>query len=362
MARIRTLKPDFFQHPKINSVSFAARLLAIGLTQMADRSGRLLYSRKGIEAHTFPDDDVDISGLLGELVGVGYLVVYEVDGRSYLWVRGFTKHQRVPSSERASELPECPDSFAVQRVVNVSSECRQDVATVSKKVSIGTGNVERGTGKRKNNVHHRLWTLYCSEQLEVCSTKRTGSLTSKIASSMKQRLRTFSESDVEAVIRWAHRSTHQRAQFLRSSGNTGKTLFLASNFEDYLGFALSEAEGLSPSGSAAVAPSTTDHNPVTGRTSYDFPDPAMTWRVDKDDRGRWSPDNIQLLKYKPWRSAMEGVISAGLANIENGFDAYSHGQYIEALSSLKPYPAFPDSKALRWAIDKVYGEMREVFA
>ena len=51
------------------------------------------------------------------------------------------------------------------------------------------------------------------------------------------RIKEFGEDGVVNVIRWAHTSSHQRAQFLREKDCLGLTLFRASNFPDYLAFA-----------------------------------------------------------------------------------------------------------------------------
>jgi len=111
MARIRTLKPEFFHHEGIASQPFAGRLLAIGLLQLADNQGRLRWMPKAIEAHVFPHDPgVDVAALMAGLETIGYARRYSVDGRMFAVVEKFREHQRITGKEAAyqSKIP-APD-------------------------------------------------------------------------------------------------------------------------------------------------------------------------------------------------------------------------------------------------------------
>ena len=114
MARIRTVKPDFWQHPRVTRVSRDARLLFLGLLNEADDYGKLRYSSKRLAGVLFPeDDDVDgptIDVWISELERVGLVCRYLVDGAALLVVVGFTEHQRV-SHPTASRLPDPPDAL-----------------------------------------------------------------------------------------------------------------------------------------------------------------------------------------------------------------------------------------------------------
>lgn len=106
MARIRTIKPDFFLDEGLAEVSHAARLLFIGLWCLADKDGRLEDRPKYIGAQVFPYDKIDIDGLLSKLNGE-WIVRYEVDGKKLIQIINFTKHQRVGNREPESTLPPC---------------------------------------------------------------------------------------------------------------------------------------------------------------------------------------------------------------------------------------------------------------
>ena len=107
MARIRTIKPEFWTNEKVMASTRNSRLLFIGLWNYADDAGRLIDSAKTIKAQIFPgDDDVCsemVRGMLCDLASNGLLQNYEVDGKAYLQITGWD-HQRI-DKPRPSKLP-----------------------------------------------------------------------------------------------------------------------------------------------------------------------------------------------------------------------------------------------------------------
>jgi hypothetical protein len=118
MARIRTIKPEFWANEKVMNCSRGSRLLFIGLWNFADDGGRLRDSAKTIKAQIFPgDDDVNseiVRGMIDELSGNGLLQKYEVNGEAFLQVTGWD-HQRI-DKPRPSKIPP-PDSTNVRRPI-----------------------------------------------------------------------------------------------------------------------------------------------------------------------------------------------------------------------------------------------------
>ncbi len=109
MARARNIKPGFFQNEDIVELSFADRLLFIGLWTLADREGRLEDRPKRIKMSLFPADEIDIEKGISELVRYGFARRYEVSGKPYIQIVSFAKHQRPHHQEKASEIPPEPD-------------------------------------------------------------------------------------------------------------------------------------------------------------------------------------------------------------------------------------------------------------
>jgi hypothetical protein len=93
MARIRTIKPDFWTDETITECSLSARLLFIGSWNFADDNGNLDRSYKQLKMKVFPGDDVKIVPLVHELIAHGLLIEYSLNGNKYLHIKGFEKHQ-----------------------------------------------------------------------------------------------------------------------------------------------------------------------------------------------------------------------------------------------------------------------------
>lgn len=119
MARIRSIKPEFFVSQTLAKVSLGARLTFVGLWTEADDEGRLVDSAKMLAGSLFPhDDDIDaktVDGWLEELVGIGVISRYTAGDGRYLCVNRWTEHQRVPHA-RASTLPEPPKKTNARRM------------------------------------------------------------------------------------------------------------------------------------------------------------------------------------------------------------------------------------------------------
>jgi len=105
MARARNIKPGFFRNADLAELPVEARLLFIGLWTMADRAGRMEDRPKQIKMELMPADSVDFDALLGQLESIGMIQRYEVDGKRYLYVVNFAKHQNPHRDEKASTLP-----------------------------------------------------------------------------------------------------------------------------------------------------------------------------------------------------------------------------------------------------------------
>ena len=89
MARIRTIKPEFFTSEDIVSLSPLARLFYVSLWCEADREGRLDWRIGTLKMRYFPGNNCDMQALANELIDGGLIVVYEVDGKQYAEIPSF---------------------------------------------------------------------------------------------------------------------------------------------------------------------------------------------------------------------------------------------------------------------------------
>jgi hypothetical protein len=97
MARIRTIKPEFWTSEQVVACSATARLMFIGLWNYCDDGGRMPYRPTNIKMRIFPGDDIsseDIRRFIGELSANGLISLYEVEDQPYLQVTGW-KHQKI---------------------------------------------------------------------------------------------------------------------------------------------------------------------------------------------------------------------------------------------------------------------------
>jgi hypothetical protein len=109
MARIRSIKPEFWTDEKVVAISPLARLVFIGLWNFVDDYGRAPYSPARLKMQILPADPADILEILGEIRRASLITVYQVDGKEFLEVSGFVKHQKV-DKRAASKHPAPPIS------------------------------------------------------------------------------------------------------------------------------------------------------------------------------------------------------------------------------------------------------------
>jgi hypothetical protein len=148
MARIRTVKPEFWDSPGTAKASLRARLFFIALWNWADDYGKGTASAKALIGFAFPNDadvtESDYPSLATELHSAYEVVFYEVDGRPYFFIPKFTKHQRT-EKKAASRIPDPPeDESAGQGHIDeptVESDGSSDAVD---------GNSVAGTGEQGN--------------------------------------------------------------------------------------------------------------------------------------------------------------------------------------------------------------------
>ena len=109
MARMRSVKPEFWTDEDLADLRRDARLLYLGLWNIADEHARLRGDPRYVKGQIFPyDDDLPpeaIGGLLSELASAGKVLRYKVAGRSYLFLPNLAKHQRLEAEKVPSRLP-----------------------------------------------------------------------------------------------------------------------------------------------------------------------------------------------------------------------------------------------------------------
>jgi hypothetical protein len=142
--RIRSIKPEFFEDEELAGLPPFARLLFIGTWLMADKNGVFENRPRLIQAKVFPYDSSsvsDVSKLIPLLIQGGFLVPFEADGKSWLWIPRFHRHQRITGTESQNEsrnpLPpeEIPDMETIGKQLGNTEE------------TLGMNGARKGKGK-----------------------------------------------------------------------------------------------------------------------------------------------------------------------------------------------------------------------
>lgn len=105
MARIRTIKPEFFTSEDVVSVSPLARLLYAGLWCEADREGRVAWKPVTLAIRYMPREQDQFEAVACELTERNMVVLY---GPGYAWIPTFLLHQRPNPREAKSVIPAPP--------------------------------------------------------------------------------------------------------------------------------------------------------------------------------------------------------------------------------------------------------------
>lgn len=161
MARIRTIKPQFWENEELSEVSECACLLAIALLNYSDDEGYFNANEKLIKAACFPirDTSSTIRRMLDELSNIGYLeFARDDDHRIYGRVINFSKHQRIdrPQKSKISDLQLI--WFNNLQFDEYSTNARRSIAAGIRK---GISNKEEGKGSVIDDFDfEKFWDLY----------------------------------------------------------------------------------------------------------------------------------------------------------------------------------------------------------
>lgn len=161
MARIRTVKPEFWRSPSTAQASPWARLLYIAMWNWADDYGRAEWTPRELLGFAFPHDteppctDEEFPSLLAEVAEHFGTVFYVNRGRRFYEIPAWDEHQKTerrakgrnPHADDPESAPDrafLPTALTVEGVRGISSAARGSSVA-------GTGEREqgnRGTGER----------------------------------------------------------------------------------------------------------------------------------------------------------------------------------------------------------------------
>ena len=105
MARIRTIKPEFFTSEDIVNLTPLSRLFYVSLWCESDREGRIDWKPKTFKLRYFPGDNCNIDLMAKELIAAKLIIIYEVDGIEFAEIPTFKEHQVINNREAESTRP-----------------------------------------------------------------------------------------------------------------------------------------------------------------------------------------------------------------------------------------------------------------
>jgi len=118
MPRIRTVKPELFNHEGLFKAEVAhqlpLRLAFIALFTCCDREGRFRWKPGRLKLAILPYDEVDISSVLDALVTNGFVKKYEYQDEMYGCIPSWLRHQHINHREAESELPSLEDLLQLE--------------------------------------------------------------------------------------------------------------------------------------------------------------------------------------------------------------------------------------------------------
>lgn len=155
MARIRTIKPEFWEDEKVADLPIEARLLFIGMWNFADDNGVFPDSTKWIKAKVFPYDtslsDHIVTTWVNLMVENHMLNRFEFDGKNFLIIRTFSDHQIIDKRYKRETIPlkSLPDKAFEN--TTMCSHSDHDVTTPQERKGSGSG--KEGKGSTRAGAH-----------------------------------------------------------------------------------------------------------------------------------------------------------------------------------------------------------------
>ncbi len=164
MPRIRTIKPEFWDSPGVETLEPLWRLLYIAMWNWADDHGRGKAEARELMGFVFPRDEGMTLGEfrrgLGEVRRVFGVKFYQVGGRSYYAIPSWDKHQKIdkrsagkyPPPDEGTDYDPDPENGLSPACSQTPPSVRRDPAETppSPRRDAGAGTGEqgnRGTGE-----------------------------------------------------------------------------------------------------------------------------------------------------------------------------------------------------------------------
>ena len=232
--RIRTIKPEFWTSEDIAAIpDWDTRLVFIGLWSYVDDNGVGRDNEKLIQASLFPLEEdpretlARVSRALATLSALGRIVRYTVDGRDYLAITNWEKHQRIDRPGKARyPAPTRDDAIIRDTLARPSRESRDTPSTgTEEQRNRGTGDSAKAGALElappadpeppppaaPNPGNKTPAQTLTSEWIDHCTTRPPSQVIGQVSRHLKQLLEVdcIEYKQVRAgLIRWQAKGLH----------------------------------------------------------------------------------------------------------------------------------------------------------
>ena len=228
MARIRTIKPQFWLDEQLGTICHSARLLYIGLWNLSDDQGVFEWRPGRIKVQLFPYDDIkssDIETWLQMLLDTGDIIKFSENNAPFGYIPSFLKHQDIkkPSKWVFAKPPEANSYPPVTHQLPITTEpVLLGKSNREKEKLKVVGNREKESIKNPKKTYGEFQNvLLTDDELEKLKTKFNSHYTEKIenlSEYLKSKNKKYS-SHYATILMWARKDEKDGQNGTNQSGN-----------------------------------------------------------------------------------------------------------------------------------------------
>lgn len=215
MARIRTIKPDYFRHEGLQDLEAAnpgkhTMLTFAALWGHCDKAGRFIWKPRTLKLDILPFLDFDMAQTLHLLWQSGFVRKYVVDGVEYGEISSFEKHQRI-SGKEAQEPEKYPEPIEYDTGSAGEAQEKQQGLQEGKGIGIGREgkgkdiNVELASRRKAVSDIFDCWRDVMESPRSVLDEKRRKVIESRLKDG-------YSPEDICKAIRGCRKSHFHMGQ------------------------------------------------------------------------------------------------------------------------------------------------------
>lgn len=189
MARIRTIKPKFWDDLKVGRLSRDARLLYIGMWNFADDCGVIIGDLIWLKSKVFPYDQIQVQQFekwIKELEINGFIYLFSHSGEEFIYLPTFSRHQVInkPNYEDLN----IPKDLLDRLLLQITEQSRNDTGIITEQCVPIKGEEK---DKEKDNISlpaeasainvefDKFWNLYDKKRGDKAKVKAKFSKLSK---------------------------------------------------------------------------------------------------------------------------------------------------------------------------------------